>query len=72
MLCPSVIVRFGPIPLKKTAVIRCKGTSVDAAARFCRFLCGPLAGHRDQFGHLSKVLGGGCEDELVMRTIWAS
>lgn len=28
--------------------------------------------HRDQFGHLPKVLGGGCEDELITRTVWTS
>jgi hypothetical protein len=24
------------------------------------------------FGHLAKVLGGGCKDELVPRAVWAS
>jgi len=53
-------------------IARGNTASADAAEGQCRFLCGPKGGHRDQLGHLSKVLGGGCEDELVTRTIWAS
>ena len=28
-----------------------------------------FGGHRDQLGHLPKVLGGSCEDELVTRSV---
>lgn len=35
-------------------------------------LCEPRPGHRDQLGYLSKVLGGGCEDELVTRAVGTS
>ena len=44
----------------------------DAAERNCRPLCGLEDLHRDQLGHLAKVLGGRCEGELVMRAVWAS
>ena len=30
------------------------------------------ARHRHQFRELSEVLGGCCEKELVVRTIWSS
>ncbi len=61
-------VSFGSIPLKKAAVIRCIGVSADG----CRPLCGLQCGHWDQLGHLAKVLGGGGENELVTRAVWAS
>jgi hypothetical protein len=64
--------RFGSIPLKKSAVIRCIGASANAAERLYRPLCGFEGLHRDQLGQLAKVLGGGCESELVTRAVWAS
>jgi hypothetical protein len=46
--------------------------SADAGERLCQPLCGLQGLHRDQLCHLAKVLGGGCENELVTRTVWAS
>ena len=34
-------------------------------------LCGPVDLHRDQLGHLTKVLSGGCEGKLVTRAVRA-
>ena len=38
--------------------------------RLYRPLCGFEGLHRDQLGHLAKVLSGGCEGELVTGTVW--
>lgn len=37
-----------------------------------RGACRPLRGlcDLDQLGHLAKVFGGRCEDELVTRAVW--
>jgi hypothetical protein len=63
---------FGLIPLKKGGSNRMYWRQRDPAERLWRFLCRPQGGHRDQLGHLAKVLGGGCEGELVTRAVWTS
>ena len=65
------IFRLWPISLKKAAVVGSIGASADGAERLYRPLCGLEGLHRDQLGHLAKVLSGGCERELVARSVRA-
>jgi hypothetical protein len=61
-------VRCGSIVLKKSAHDRSSG-KLPATDR----LSGGLwLRHWDQLGQLPKVLGGCCEEELVMGAVWSS
>ena len=64
--CPDVA--EGPIPLKKAGSIPLYW--LDGMIEVV--LCGPCDRHRDQLGHLPKVLCSGCESELVACAVWAS
>jgi hypothetical protein len=64
--------RFGSIPLKKGGSNRVYWRGRQRTKRLCWPLRGLEGLHRDQLGHLAKVLGGGREGELVARAVWAS
>ena len=61
----SVVGRF----LLKKADAKLVGT-FRSGARFGLSRC--RTGHRNELGKLSEVLSGGCEDELVTRTVRSS